>query len=107
MGTQAMVYPRGRCPACESRSVVNLREIDGYDYFQCRTCQMLFIDSSVLNEIDEGSNITKYDAEYWQMKVPDAKERAYGVALARTAEVIYYTRTPIERFIDIVAGPGY
>jgi len=68
---------------------------------------MLFIDSFVLNEIDGGSNIRKYDAEYWQMELPDAKERAYGVALARTAEVIYYTRIPIERFIDVGAGPGY
>jgi hypothetical protein len=41
------------------------------------------------------------------MELSAAKERSYGPALARIAEVIYYARVPIQRFIDIGTGPGY
>jgi hypothetical protein len=102
-----MDYTQGRCPVCESRHLNRLRQIEGYDYYQCRACKLIFIDLKVLADVDRGLNIRKYDVDYWEMELSSAVDRAYGVALARTAEIVYYTRIPIERFVDIGTGPGY
>jgi SAM-dependent methyltransferase len=100
-------YSKGSCPACESRQVNHFAKVDGYDYFLCDSCKLISIDPSVLAESDDGLNIRKYDAAYWEMELRAAMDRAYGQAIERTAEVIYYTRIPIKRFVDIGSGPGY
>jgi len=58
-------------------------------------------------QIDNGLSIVKYDEEYWKNEQGAAKERSYGSSLARMAEVIFYTRIPIRKFIDIGTGQGH
>jgi hypothetical protein len=95
------------CPCCFSTKVKFLKNSGGYDYYQCFSCDSLFIDVEYLKKIDEGFNIVKYEERYWREELESARERSYGPALARLAEAIYYCRIPIKRFIDIGTGPGY
>lgn len=99
-----MTHP---CPCCLSQKVKLLKNINGYNYYQCLNCQSLYIDVEYLKKIDEGFNIVKYEETYWREELESARQRAYGPALARLAEAIYYCRIPIKRFLDIGTGPGY
>jgi hypothetical protein len=106
-GRCSMAYLHNECPSCQSGHIENLREVEGYRYYICRTCRFIFIHPAILEKIDMGRTIREYNPDYWQMELSAAKERSYSVALARIAEVIYYTKIPIKNFIDIGTGPGY
>ncbi len=95
------------CPCCESDSSAEYREVEGYPYFTCRVCKTIFIHPEVLSEIDEGGVVVVYDENYWEMELNAARQRSQADGLARVAEVFYYARRPIERFIDIGCGPGF
>lgn len=97
----------GRCPCCQANEIVHLTDVDDFAYFRCPACESIFINSSVLEEIDQGRNLRAYDLDYWQNELSSSRERSYGVALARMAEAFYYTRIPIGAFLDIGTGPGY
>jgi 2-polyprenyl-3-methyl-5-hydroxy-6-metoxy-1,4-benzoquinol methylase/ribosomal protein S27E len=99
--------PDQQCPCCQSEKTYLLRKVYEYDYFQCATCDCLFIDIQYLQKIDEGFNIVKYEEGYWKMELSSARERSYGPALARMAEAVYYCKIPVQRFLDIGTGPGY
>ena len=60
-----------------------------------------------MREVDDGIFKRNYDANYWQAELSAAKERSYGPALARVSELLLYARKPVQRFIDIGAGPGF
>ncbi|MFG1430992.1 methyltransferase domain-containing protein [Xanthobacter sp. V2C-8] len=47
-----------------------------------------------------------YDDDYWSDEIKAAQERGYGGNLVRMAEVFYYAKRPINRFLDISCGPG-
>ena len=95
------------CPCCGSNSVKHFVTVSNYDYYDCSSCHSLFIDPTYLSKIDNGFNIVKYEEGYWQMELESAWQRAYGPALARMAEAIYYCRRPINKILDIGTGPGY
>ncbi|HHT9125908.1 MAG TPA: methyltransferase domain-containing protein [Candidatus Brocadiia bacterium] len=95
------------CPCCGKSTNNRVKNINGYDYFQCANCKLIFIDSQLIDKIDNGFNIVKYDYTYWENELPSAKDRSYGAALARMAEVFYYCRIPIKKFLDIGTGAGY
>lgn len=95
------------CPCCEHGSAKAFREVDGYPYFTCTACDTIFIHPKVISEIDEGGSVVVYNEEYWQMELGAARERSREDSLARVAEVFYYARKPIKRFIDIGSGPGF
>lgn len=95
------------CPCCGSQEVTHFVKVLEYDYYNCQGCDSLFIDTAYLVKIDNGLNIVKYQEDYWKMELEDAKKRAYGVALARMAEAIYYCKRPVNKFLDIGTGPGY
>ncbi|RNI29230.1 class I SAM-dependent methyltransferase [Rufibacter latericius] len=57
--------------------------------------------------MDNGTFLINYNSNYWQEELKAAKERSWGTALARTAEVFLYSKLPITKFIDIGSGPGY
>lgn len=98
---------RVRCPICPAAEARSFRRIEGYDYFECKTCSSLFLDPDVLAGLDQGQALVAYDQSYWQMELAAAKERSFGSSLARVAEAFLYCRRPIKRFIDIGTGPGY
>jgi len=95
------------CPCCNSPKTKHLIQVSGYDYFKCLKCGSLFLDTAVLDKIDAGMTIVKYEEGYWKMELESARERSYGPALARTAEALYYCRIPVQKFLDIGTGPGY
>ena len=76
-------------------------------YYNCRSCDSIFISPEILAAIDAGKGLVNYTESYWKEQLPAARERSWGSALARVAEVFLYARTPIKRFIDIGSGPGY
>lgn len=96
-----------RCPCCGDRESAPHVEVGGFRYFTCLGCGAIFVHPDVLARIDGGEPVLRYDALYWHMEVEAAYGRSREAALARVAEVFYYARRPIERFIDIGCGPGY
>ena len=95
------------CPCCAATEVTLLREVESYEYFTCSRCGAIFIAPRHLDEIDGGRDLRRYDVDYWDEELPAARDRAYGVALARMAEAFHYATIPIHRFLDVGSGPGY
>lgn len=95
------------CPCCNSAATALFRSVGIYNYYRCKSCECLFLDTAYLLQIDGGLTIVSYEEEYWKMELRSARERSYGPALARMAEAIYYCRIPVKRFLDIGTGPGY
>jgi SAM-dependent methyltransferase len=100
-------YDKNKCPCCNSLNIQEYSVVDGFQYYRCYNCELLFIDVEYLKQIDDGFNIVEYREDYWDSELPAAWERASGVALARMAETFYYARIPINSFLDIGSGPGY
>ena len=97
------------CPCCGGNSEL-YKVINGYNYFVCSKCTTIFIENKILERMDAGGSLVslvEYDENYWASELLSSKTRSYGVALARIAEAIYYSRIPIKKFIDIGTGPGY
>lgn len=95
------------CPLCAARVRTLYRTIEMCDYFECHSCDFIFLDPTRCSIIDGGEPLVAYDEEYWQSELATAKERSWGPSLARVAEVILYCRIAINRFVDIGTGPGY
>jgi len=95
------------CPICDDGEGIPFATVDGYPYFECSRCNSIFIDPKVLELIDRGEFVRTYDQSYWAAEDESARERSFGAALARVAELFLYARKPITRFIDIASGPGY
>lgn len=95
------------CPICGHSLIAKFFLVGKYQYYRCENCGSLFIDPEVIARIDRGENLVSYSADYWKAETVAARERSYGAALARVAEVFLYARKPIERFIDLGTGPGY
>jgi hypothetical protein len=81
--------------------------VDGFEYGDCPSCDSLAVDASVIAMIDEGRFIRHYEADYWEMELPAARQRAWGAGLALVAEAVLYSTRPIRTFIDIGCGPGF
>ena len=96
------------CPVCESQQrQTRFCVRDGYNYFACSDCESLYIDPMVLSKFDEGHTTREYDEQYWNNEVQSARDRSRTEGLVCSGEVIIYARRPVERFLDIGAGPGY
>lgn len=95
-----------KCPVCWKGASLFIKK-EQFSYYNCNSCDLLFIDPLVLNKIDQGVSLVKYSDDYWQSELYAAKERSWGSSLARVAELFLYARTPINSFLDIGSGPGY
>jgi hypothetical protein len=95
------------CPLCGGTERPVFSTVAGYRYHACEDCDFLFIAPDLLARIDAGLRLRSYDSAYWAAELPAARERSWGPALARVAEVLLYCRVPVARFIDIGTGPGY
>ena len=94
-----------KCPICAKPSRFFVRR-DGVDYFECSDCGSLSADADFLHDVERGK-VKNYGDEYWHAELIAARERSFGSSIARVAELFYYARIPIARFIDIGSGPGY
>jgi hypothetical protein len=96
-----------QCPVCTEKKIKLFTQVKEYTYYQCSACDVIFISPEILKRIDNGEGLIKYNENYWRDELYAAKERSWGVALARVAEVFLYARIPINKFVDIGSGPGY
>lgn len=95
------------CPVCSVGNSTHYGDIDGFAYYQCDSCQSLYIDPSILSSIDEGRRLRPYDEGYWKMESDSARIRASGESLTLAGEAILYARRPVHRFLDVGAGGGF
>ncbi len=94
------------CPVCRAGSLP-FRDVSGYAFFGCGDCGLIHLDAATLSRIDAGEAVVRYTDGYWASELPAARDRAYGVALARAAEVVLGSSRPIDRFLDVGTGPGH
>lgn len=95
------------CPICRRHASSFYKDVDSFSYYRCPSCKSIHIEPAILQSIDSGVAIRAYDSKYWDMELAAARERASGAALVRAGEAILYARRPVERFLDVGAGPGY
>lgn len=77
------------CSICGSnKSVAWFNE----DFIECNDCDFIFWSKEVLNVTSTGSG---YGENYWNAELASAHERAWGVSVARAAEVILLAKIPI------------
>lgn len=91
------------CPICDKE---NTREIEFWKnsgFNVCNKCDYFFYTG--VNTLTPVEN--HYADDYWQSEIDAAKERAWGIGLARASEVFLLSRRIISSFLDIGAGPGY
>ena len=95
------------CPVC-----LSLKSVDVFqactigNFFECRACDFIFFfdDAAVNSSV---GNTISYSDLYWAEELLAAKNRAFGVSIARAAEVFILARKPIKNFLDIGTGPGF
>ena len=95
-----------KCPICNNKSEV-YTNIENIDYFNCRSCDFIFIDLEFISKIDNGNSVVEYTENYWNNELKSAKKRAYDDVVGRMTELIYYAKRPIQTMVDIGTGPGY
>lgn len=95
------------CAVCTSPTTALFERVDGYDYFQCSACSVIFIDPVCIKQIDGGADLVTYSDKYWQQELAAARERSFGSSLARLAEAILYCQIPVTNVVDVGSGPGF
>lgn len=93
------------CWVCHG-STAPFRDVDSFSFHACGDCGLIQLDQATLDRIDSGEAMFKYQEGYWASEMFAARERAFGIAIARAAEVFFCSRRPIERFLDVGTGPG-
>ncbi len=99
--------PMAACPLCEAADRPVYATVAGYRYHACAACDFIFLEPEAMARVDRGESLRAYDAAYWAAELHSARERSWGPAIARVAELLLYCPIPVERFIDIGTGPGY
>lgn len=74
------------------------------DFVECKDCDFIFWRKENLDVASTGSG---YGDNYWNAELASAHERAWGVSVARAAEVVLLAKIPIDKFLDIGTGSGY
>ena len=93
------------CSVCECQSTI-FTEISGYKYYECSGCGIIAIENSVLDDIDNGSQLVEYKSDYWQREAQAADERSRAEGILRLAEAIYLTQRPVDHVLDVGTGTG-
>ncbi len=100
---------KSACAVCGFAATTLFTVVDGYDFYCCGECDCIYVDPRVIHKIDAGQLTLgdQYGEQYWEQEELGARERAGGVALVRAGEALLYCRRPVERFLDVGAGPGF
>ncbi|MBL6457597.1 methyltransferase domain-containing protein [Belnapia sp. T6] len=93
------------CTVCGKGALQPLREIDGIGYLRCTACGSILAERGFLERSMAGE-ARIYDEDYWAEELKAARERGHGASLIRLAEVFYYARRPVRRFLDVSCGAG-
>lgn len=95
------------CPICLSLKCIDVfLECTVGNFFECKSCDFIFFHSDVGTTSSLGNSIDYKDL-YWAEELEASKNRAFGVSIARAAEVFILARKPIKNFLDIGTGPGF
>lgn len=97
-----------KCEICDQASsgTKKYRDIAGVPFHECLGCGSLFADFKFLESSVSTEKVT-YDDAYWRMETSAARARSFGSSLSRCAEVFFYSRIPVDIFLDIGTGPGF
>ncbi len=66
-----------KCPVCSNGASFFIQK-EQFTYYNCDSFNLLFVDSNVLNKIDQGISLVKYSDDYWQSESHAVKERFWG-----------------------------
>ncbi len=94
------------CPVCAVGHSRHYAIIESLNFFQCDSCQSVYLDPEILVSIDCGTDPRFFDERYWKRERDKARLRASGESLTRAGEAILYARRPVRRFLDVGAGGG-
>lgn len=94
------------CPVCAVGHSRHYAIIESLNFFQCDSCQSVYLDPEILASIDCGMDPRFFDESYWKRERDKARLRASGESLTRAGEAILYARRPVRRFLDVGAGGG-
>jgi hypothetical protein len=95
------------CPICLSLHEIKIYSTLPTGHFnECLNCDYMFF-SSFNQKKTETSKLEAYQDLYWLEEISAAKERAFGISIARASEVFILSSIPIKTFLDIGTGPGY
>ncbi len=77
-----MKLRRASCPLCGSATGKVVRFLDAPDgsgvfFFECTDCNFIFADPAVLEQMDGGLPVMRYQEDYWKMELAAARERSF------------------------------
>jgi len=104
-GTETIQTGGDYCPLCAKGQLKPLRVVEDVQYLRYNGCGSILAESTFLERTMAGEART-YGDDYWSEELKAARERGYGASLIRAAEVFYYARRPVRRFLDISCGAG-
>ncbi len=103
-----MIDDNIHCPLCQTTRARSLiKKINNFSYHHCLACDFIFINTDILQDIDNGKKVFEYQHEYCEEELDSAKQRSWGSSIARMSECFHYCKIPINNFIDIATGSGY
>ena len=88
------------CQICKSSKHINWFD---EEFLECKQCDFIFWSKDNSEEV---STSTSYGENYWNAELASAHDRAWGVSVARAAEVVLLAKIPIKKFLDIGTGSG-
>ena len=88
------------CPICGSKEDVSKFSSE---FLECNKCDFIFY---LEKKEDKISNRFRYNDEYWKVELVSARERAWGISIARAAEVVLLAQRNVAKFLDIGTGAG-
>ena len=94
------------CPVCAVGFSRHYALIDSLNFFQCDSCQSVYLDPAILASIDCGMDPTSFDEGCQKRERDKARLQVTGESLTRVGEAILYARRPVRRFLDVGAGRG-
>jgi hypothetical protein len=95
------------CPICLSLKYIHFfLESNVGNFYECASCDFIFFINDIAHASSIGNSIN-YEDLYSAEELLAAKNRAFGVSIARAAEVFVLARKPIKNFLDIGTGPGF
>ena len=93
------------CPLCDNGTLLPLRDVSGVAYLRCTSCGSILAEAAFLDRTMAGEG-RAYDESYWETEISAARQRGSGNSLVRLAEVFFYARRPVRRFLDVSCGAG-
>lgn len=94
------------CPVCSVGLSRHYATIESFNFYQCNSCQSVYLDPAILASIDGGMDPRSFEEAYWKREREKARLRAAGESLTRAGEAILFARRPVRRFLDVGAGGG-